>query len=293
MNSTQHQAYFEGFTGLLGTKQLPLHLRSVEQWWTLRDDKGRTPLMAEVACKGVSPAAFRTPGAEQILDAVDHNGHNLWFHLFQSRGRMDTNELQGWVDFLGSVPAQPSPLTQRGWMIEKVCQHPRWEHAGEPPEPEAQKVWARLTQGPAHLWWACNEDDAAVFLKWIVNTRIQRPHVAKAMEDFASATLQWPHIEHPWMPPSLKDALMFNSFLAGHEVGEAWVTDKHARGECYELSDKSARRLKANLDQPGWSPPLCERVELLLARNRQLQLERTLENHSPSMSGPPSRKPRF
>lgn len=294
MRSPEHQAYLDGFKGLLGTKQLPQHLQSVDKWWTLRDDEGRTPLMLAIRCKGASPEVFRAPGADLIRDAVDNNGHNLWFHLFKARRRMRTKELLPWTQFLGTVPPITSPITQRGWIIENVCQNPRHNGAGEVPSPEAQKTWAQLTEGPAHLWWACREPDAQVFLKWITNIRFPHAREARAMDDFVTATLQWPHTKHTWMPTSLNDALMFNSLIAGNELGDEWVTAKHERGEYYPLSKQADAILQRNLDQFEWSPVTKDRMQLFFVRNRQLQLQDKLDAYADQRAiATPSRKPRF
>lgn len=301
MDDAARQAYFDGFKGSLGNRQLPGHLTSAPGWWTLRDGQGRTPLMLAANTRGVSSHLLATPGAEAILDAVDHAGHNLWFHLFQS-DRVSTPALMdGWRGALDAVPAQPSLETGRGWMVDLALAQPRHFHRRAAPAEPMQGAWADLSSQPGRLFWAGTEAEAeAVWRQVFLPKRLVDGdfHTFRLPEVFRRARLATRTLGEgalpQWLPAPLREVLLFDLFLVGDERGDAWVAARQARGEPLAWSPAVEAWLSTQADVWGnvggnlGGALDTRRLRQVLQDNRVLRLERAFPE-APA----PSKRPRF
>lgn len=236
--SEETRRYLDGFVSMLGTRSLPTHLLSHPRWQEVRDEAGRNPLMLALGCKGASPDLFRIQGVKELAGLVDHQGHGFWYHLLLHRHRMPSRDIEKWWKVAGDIPADPSPNQNRGWMVDRVCAYPNRSASGE--APASTERWTCLVQketSPEDLWWKATEEEAQVFLNWMVKTRIPTVWDIAGFDLLVLRTLpDFP--ENPYnLPPSLRKALAFNMLLVRQSDDfRKWRQDFWDSGEWFEVS---------------------------------------------------------
>lgn len=257
VGSAEAASYFARFTGLMGKTQLVAHLTSHPQWWTLRDEQGRTPLMRALNCKGATADILSIPGAEEILHVCDSEGHNLRYHHFlqhhgdahseaYNRGR----DLHHALDRHGVVLA--AGTAKRGWMIDAACLSGRVEAPGWQALWEGDRPWHRT-----ELFWRCTEEDGQQYLRslirWIGTGRRQLfdpvgiSRMGRQLFNLGSfAHRTAPLANRASLTLGVQDAIgLLTSLSMNDEAGTEHVRQMYAEGRSFPLSPLGHQRLKA------------------------------------------------
>lgn len=263
----ESRSYFARFGRSLGARQLPEHLTSQPQWWTLRDSQGRNPLMLAVYAKGATPDMLSWPHMRTLARQRDDRGRGIHYYLVRAmklghhinQPGIDTAE--AWLKPLRDLGVAPT-TTRSGWglVIQHVMERPtrNWNgfmsgldamaHVKGGPCPHIplceRSDWS---EEDSALWWGGAHPTADRVAHWMNEVRSLDGNSLRKMARVAMHTLS--PVQRSELPVALRGALLLNEAAIGRESDI--IESELADGVFFTLSAARRARFGAGLGPSG------------------------------------------